>query len=116
MIPLINLIGLIPGAAKYVPIAKFLLAHGDKVADLASTGGKALDAINETDPTIIPHLEDLTADLVKAAGTSPPVAEGENVDPPQVVAKHVVAKALVAPDSLSPDEKVWMDRASQSGG
>jgi hypothetical protein len=115
MIPLINLIGLIPGAAKYVPIAKFLLAHGDKVADLAATSGKAVEAIEKTDPTIIPHLEAVTADLVKAAGASPPVAEGENVDPPRVVGKHIVAKALVAPGTLSADEKAWMDRASAGG-
>lgn len=110
MNPLINLIGLIPGAAKYLPLAKFLANHGKTVTDLAVTSGKALDAIEKTDPTILPHLEELTKDLVENAGG--PGLPGTHT----VTAKHTVARALVHPDSLSANERAWMERASGSGG
>jgi hypothetical protein len=108
-----SIFDLIHSAEKYAPIVRFFVTNRDKVIDEVATGKNALDAINRTDPAIIPHLESVTADLIKAAG-APPVAPGV-VDLPHVVGKHIVAKALVAPKTLSPDERAWMDRASASG-
>jgi hypothetical protein len=117
MNPLINLIGLIPGAAKYLPLAKFLANHGKTVTDLAITSGKAVEAIEKTDPTIIPHLEELTKDLVKNADGMPLGADIPHADPrARELAKHTVARALVHPDSLSANERAWMERASAGGG
>jgi hypothetical protein len=110
-----SILDLIRGAEKYAPIAKFVVANRDKEADLVVADVKALDVIAKADPTLIPHIEALSVDLVKAAG-APPVAPGENVDPPHVVAKHIVARALVAPSTVTPDEERWMARASASSG
>lgn len=110
-----SIFDLIRDVKKYEPIANFMIAHSRQVVDLAATGQKAIVAIETTDPTIIPHLEELTADLVKAAG-APPVQPGLRTTDPHVTAKHIVAKALVHPTTLSASEKAWMDRASQSGG
>jgi hypothetical protein len=108
-----SIFDLIHNVEKYAPIARFLIKNRDEEVDLAKTGDKAVVAIEKSDPTIIPHLEALTTDLVKKAG-APPVAEGENVNPPHVVAKHIIARAIVSPSTISADERNWMDRASQS--
>ena len=110
-LPLLNLFSLIPTVRKYLPLAQFLFRHGDKIIDLAQTSGKAVEAIEKTDPTIIPHLEELTKDLVKSAG---PLPDAPDTHVAVHVAKHTVARALVRPQDLSANEKAWMDRASAS--
>jgi hypothetical protein len=107
-----SILDLIHGAEKYATIAKFLVRNRAEVTDLASTGGKAVEAIEKSDPAIIPHLEELAVDLVKKAGPPPPSEEHPD---PHVAAKHVIAQAIVRPDTLSADERAWMERASASG-
>lgn len=65
-----------------------------------------------------PELHAAFQDLARAAAAAEPVAPSPAaVSPQPTTQKHVaLQKAVFAPEQVSPQERAWMDRASQSIG
>lgn len=88
-----------------------IASHAPMIAELRKQGQPLMQAIRDNAPELKTALGEIAAATFKDACSCPSTA-------PASLDAHekAIAKAVFEPQAISPDEKAWMDHASQVSG